>query len=46
MKLKTIDKQDLVFIDESGIEDNSCREHGWSIIGQRCYGEKVYSLMR
>ncbi len=42
MKLKTIDKQDLVFIDESGIEDNSCREHGWSIIGQRYYGEKVY----
>ncbi|WP_341792515.1 IS630 family transposase [Rickettsia endosymbiont of Gonocerus acuteangulatus] len=42
LKLKTIDKQDLVFIDESGIEDNSCREHGWSIIGQRCYGEKVY----
>lgn len=33
---------DLVFIDESGIEDNSCREHGWSVIGQRCYGEKAY----
>lgn len=42
MKLKTIHKQDLVFIDESGIEDNSCRSHGWSIIGKRCYGEKIY----
>ncbi|XVN41544.1 MAG: IS630 family transposase [Rickettsia endosymbiont of Argas persicus] len=41
-KLKTIAKQDLVFIDESGIEDNSCRERVWSLIGQRCYGEKVY----
>lgn len=31
-----------MFLDESGIEDNACREHGWSLIGERCYGEKVY----
>ena len=31
-----------MFIDESGIEDNACREYGWSVIGQRCYGEKAY----
>lgn len=31
-----------MYIDESGIEDNICRERGWSVIGQRCYGEKVY----
>lgn len=41
-KLKNIDKRDLVFIDESGIEDNACREYGWSIKGTRCYGSKVY----
>jgi hypothetical protein len=40
--LKNIDKRDLVFIDESGIEDNACREYGWSIKGTRCYGSKVY----
>lgn len=32
----------MVFIDESGIEDNACREYGWSIKGTRCYGSKVY----
>lgn len=41
-KVKNIDKQRLVFIDESGIEDNACRDHGWSTKGQRCYGEKIY----
>ena len=32
----------MVFIDESGIEDNACPEYGWSIKGRRCYGEKAY----
>lgn len=41
-KIKLIPKDKLVYLDESGIEDNACREYGWSIIGQRCYGEKVY----
>ncbi|EER21259.1 MULTISPECIES: IS630 family transposase [spotted fever group] len=41
-KITTIDKDKLVFLDESGIEDNACREHGWSPKGERCYGEKVY----
>ncbi|KJV53758.1 transposase [Orientia tsutsugamushi str. Gilliam] len=30
-KIKQISKENLVFIDESGIEDNACREYGWSI---------------
>ncbi|KJV93309.1 putative transposase, partial [Orientia tsutsugamushi str. UT76] len=29
-KIKQISKENLVFIDESGIEDNACREYGWS----------------
>ncbi|EER21398.1 transposase [Rickettsia endosymbiont of Ixodes scapularis] len=32
-----------MFLDESGIEDNACREHGWSPKGERCYGEKSLS---
>lgn len=40
--IKIIAKENLVFIDESGIEDNACREYGWSLVGNRCYGEKVY----
>ncbi|SPR14594.1 IS630 family transposase [Orientia tsutsugamushi] len=27
-KVKQISKENLVFIDESGIEDNACREYG------------------
>lgn len=41
-KIQSITKDKLVYLDESGIEDNACKEYGWSIIGQRCYGEKVY----
>ncbi|WP_156147447.1 IS630 family transposase [Rickettsia endosymbiont of Ixodes pacificus] len=41
-KIQQISKETLVFIDESGIEDNACREYGWSIKGTRCYGNKVY----
>ncbi|WP_109490080.1 IS630 family transposase [Orientia tsutsugamushi] len=41
-KIKQISKENLVFIDESGIEDNACREYGWSIKGTRCYGNKAY----
>ncbi|SPR02668.1 IS630 family transposase [Orientia tsutsugamushi] len=32
-KIKQISKENLVFIDELGIEDNACREYGWSIEG-------------
>ena len=41
-KVKDIDLKDLVFIDESGIEDNACLMYGWSKRGDRCYGEKIY----
>ncbi len=41
-KIKVIPKDKLVFIDESGIEDNATIEYGWSKQGTRCYGEKVY----
>ncbi|KJV51388.1 putative transposase [Orientia tsutsugamushi str. Gilliam] len=41
-KIKQISKENLVFIDESRIEDNACREYGWSIKGTRCYGNKAY----
>ena len=36
-EIKSIKKEDLVYLDESGIEDNACRLKGWSNIGLRCY---------
>ena len=33
-------------MDESGIEDNVCLEYGWSKLGTRCYGEKIYQHKR
>jgi len=36
----------LVFLDESGVEDNACIEYGWSKRGNRCYGEKAYQYKR
>jgi transposase len=44
--IKLFDDEELVFIDESGIEDNACREYGWSLIKTRCYGEKSYKHNR
>ncbi|SPR13884.1 IS630 family transposase [Orientia tsutsugamushi] len=41
-KIKQISKENLVFIDELGMEDNACSEYGWSIKGTRCYGNKAY----
>lgn len=41
-----IPRDKLVFIDESGIEDNVCVEYGWSAKGTRCYGEKAYRHKR
>lgn len=36
----------LVFLDESGIEDNACLEYGWSLKGLRCYGIRAYQHKR
>lgn len=44
--MKNIPTNKLVFIDESGIEDNACREHSWSIKGERSYGAKIYQHKR
>jgi putative transposase len=44
--VKVIPEKQLVFIDESGIEDNACRWHGWSLRGLRCYGERIYRHKR
>ncbi|WP_339042166.1 IS630 family transposase [Candidatus Lariskella endosymbiont of Hedychridium roseum] len=41
-KIKTITRDKIVYLDESGIEDNACKGYGCSILGERCYGEKVY----
>ena len=40
--IKNIKKEDLVYLDESGIEDNACRLNGWSAIGYRCYDAKKF----
>lgn len=41
-RIKTISKEDLVFMDESGIEDNACLEYGYSLRGKRYYDKKIY----
>lgn len=45
-KIKPLAKEILVFIDESGIEDNACRLHGRSLKGTRSFGKKVYQHTR
>jgi len=40
--IKTIPSSQLVYLDESGIEDNATSWYGWSLRGTRCYGQKVY----
>lgn len=45
-ELKKFDKKQLVFLDESGIEDNACPLYGWSIKGTRCYGKRAYQHKR
>ena len=45
-KVNSIPTELLVFLDESGIEDNVCLEHGWSFRGLRCYGQKAYQHKR
>jgi hypothetical protein len=40
--ISKIEKDRLVFLDESGIEDNSCSPCGWSNKGSRCYGAKQF----
>ena len=31
-----------VYLDETGVEDNACRERGWSEKGKRCYDERAF----
>ena len=40
--IKNIKKEGIVYLDESGIEDNACRLNGWSAIGCRCYDERRF----
>jgi hypothetical protein len=41
--IKNIKKEDLVYLDESGIEDNACsRLNRWNTIGYRCYDERRF----
>ena len=40
--IKNIKKENLVYLDESGIEDNACGLNGWSTIGYRCYDERRF----
>lgn len=45
-ELKKFSKDQLVFLDESGIEDNAAPLYGWSIKGNRCYGKRAYQHKR
>jgi transposase len=38
--VKNNGSQDIVYIDESGFEENVCRIYGWGKIGQKISGEK------
>ena len=40
--IKNIKKENLVYLEERGIEDNACRLNGWSTIGHRCYDERRF----
>ncbi len=39
-ELSTIDPKDLVYIDESGVDNNIVPQYGWSEIGTRSYAEQ------
>ncbi|WP_341764110.1 palindromic element RPE1 domain-containing protein [Candidatus Tisiphia endosymbiont of Beris chalybata] len=40
-EITQIPPEKLVYLDESGIEDNACPLYGWSLRGARCYGNKI-----
>ncbi len=44
--LNKFNKEQLVFLDESGIDDNACPLYGWSTKGSRCYGKRAYQHNR
>lgn len=39
-ELKTIDPADIVYSDETGIDDNEVPITGWALRGERCYAQK------
>ena len=39
-KIKGIKKEDLVYVDETGIEEGLARDRGWSKKGQKVFGKK------
>ena len=45
-ELKGLNQEQLVFLDESGVEDNASPLYGWSIRGSRCYGKRAYQHKR
>ncbi|MGX6960413.1 MAG: transposase [Rickettsia endosymbiont of Pentastiridius leporinus] len=45
-KIKDTPLKDLVYLDESGIEDNACPVNGWSKKGSRCYGKRTFQHKR
>lgn len=45
-ELSELPKEKVVFIDESGIEDNVRSLGGWSEIGIECFGERPYRHTR
>ncbi|WP_338062954.1 transposase [Wolbachia endosymbiont of Brugia malayi] len=40
-KIVEINEENLVFTDESGIEDNEFYMYGWAAIGERLFAEKT-----
>jgi transposase len=45
-EIKKIGKEQLVFLDELGIEDNAIPLYGWSTKGTRCYDKRAYRHKR
>jgi len=41
-QIKRIPVERLVYLDESGAEDNITFTHGYSLEGGRCYGKKEF----
>lgn len=46
MKISNIPKENLVYIDESGIEYNMCKDKGWGKKGKIIQAKKVENIIK
>ena len=44
--IQKVAKDKIIWLDESGIEDNIIKDYGFSLKGERCYGKKSYQYKK